>query len=125
MQNNPAGIHLFRCKWNDTWYKARQECIFALDANHAQDIVMERFNFDNNVQDLNIAEIPIVPVTRIERHEFIQVKDTVEQRNKTITRGSYSRPITRLYCSNCNNQVMPGGDFCDSCGGYFTKGSAY
>lgn len=126
MENtHPNGIHLFRCQWNDTWYGPRKEFIFALDKQHASDIVEDRFNFDNNVTELNLAEIQIRPVTRIAREGQVQVRTVSNTPGEGIVKSSCYMPVTRFFCSHCNTQVMPGSDFCDNCGGYFTKGSFY
>ncbi len=122
-QAKHAGIHLFRCAWNDTWYGERQEFIFALDSQHANDIVDDRFNLNNTVKELNIKEIEIREVTRVPRQAEVLVKESSNKPGEGIVKSQYYVQITRFHCSHCGNQVMPGGDFCDKCGGYFTKGS--
>ena len=126
MQNNPiTGIHLFRCNWKDTWYGARQEFIFALDEQHARDIVEDRFNTQKTVMELSVQEIEMREVTRVPRQAEVLVKESSNKPGEGIVKSQYYVPITRFHCSHCDNQVMPGGDFCDKCGGYFTKGSIY
>ena len=103
------GIHLFRCTWDDDWYGKSKEFIFALDEQHARDIVEERFNGNKTVRNLSVNEVTIRPVRCVPRQTHMLIQ------------GS-TRPVTFFYCSYCNNEVMPYNDFCDNCGGYFEKG---
>lgn len=114
-------IHLYRCQWQDTVYGPRKEMIFALDATHAQDIVYDRFVFNNNVQQLEVTEIPMKKVTRVPRKGSVLVKESATKDGQVV-KSEYLCEITRFYCSGCDNQVMRAGDFCDKCGGYFEKG---
>lgn len=116
-----AGIHLYRCKWDDEWYGAQQEFIFALDDQHARDIVNDKFNHHNHIHGLSVEEIPIKEVTREERPAQVLVKEASSKRGEGIVKAEYYVDITRFYCSDCHEQVMPGGDFCPKCGGYFKK----
>ena len=111
------GVHLFRCRWDDKWYGSKQEFIFAMNQQHAQDIVNDKFNYQNNIYNLTIREIPIREITRLSRQECVLVRETSSKPGKS----QYYIDITRYYCSECYEQVMPGGDFCPCCGGYFRK----
>lgn len=114
-------VHLYRCVWNDKWYGDQQEFIFALDAQHAEDIVNDRFNYQNHIKDLRISEIPMREVTRQPRQGRVLVKGASRTPGEGMIKSEYYIDITRYYCSGCQNQVMPGGDFCPYCGGYFRK----
>lgn len=121
---NTAGINLYRCKWDDEWYGARQEFIFALDEQHARDIVNDRFNYQNHVRMLTIQKIPVYEVKRLARQEQVLVKEASSKRGEGIVKSQYYIDITRYYCSGCHHQVFPGGDFCPECGGLFKKEGA-
>ena len=121
---NAAGIHLYRCKWDDEWYGARQEFVFALDEQHARDIVEERFNYQNHVRALTVKEIPLREVKRVPRQEQVLVKEASSKRGEGIVKSQYYIDVTRYYCSSCHHQVFPGGDFCPECGGLFKKEGA-
>ena len=121
---HPAGVHLYRCTWNDKIYGARSERIFALDDQHARDIVHDMFDYQGSVRELNVQEIEMREVHRVKREGEVLVKESATRSGEKVAKEYYV-PVTRFYCSHCNNQVMPAGTFCDKCGGYFTKGSEF